>query len=197
MGCSASGTLLCAACTSKLPPSPASDHDFITSAYAYRDPRIRQLVRLLKYKNARHAAEIFALPLAGILTELLGEEGSFLGERILLVPVPLSRGRRRSRGYNQAELLARSMLLRMPAGAVSLDSGILKKIKETEAQADIQKKSVRLANLGDCFFAERARGGETVILIDDVTTTGATLLAARKALRAAGYKKVLALTAAH
>jgi ComF family protein len=198
VGCATKGTLLCSQCLSKIPPAPACEHAFILSLYAYRDPRVRALVRMLKYKNTRHASAIFAPELAAIFTEWIGEEGRFLGSfPVLLVPVPLSRKRMRERGYNQAELLARGMLGHLFPGTAMLDTKILRKVIETGKQADIKKRSERLANLGDCFSAVPAKGGEVIVLVDDVTTTGATLIAARKALRAAGYKKIFALTVAH
>ena len=202
VGCGRSGTLLCAECARKIPPAPSPEHDFITSVFAYRDFRIRALVRMLKYKNARHASAVFAPYLAAALAEFVGEEGNFLGSGpTLLVPVPLSKKRRKERGYNQAELLVRGMLRHMPKGSAVLGNDILKKVVETGKQADITKRSVRLASLGDCFRAspEKAKeyAGRTIVLVDDVTTTGATLLAAHKALRAAGFKKVHALTVAY
>jgi len=200
VGCGMRGALLCGECRRKIGPSPAPMHPFITSVFAYQDFRIKRLVKILKYRNARRVSAIFAPALAGALTEFAGEEHLFLGGRpILLVPIPLSKKRQRSRGYNQSELLAQEALKLLPGDRFVLDAGMLKKILETKPQADIKNRRARLANLGDCYqVAEGGRGrGGAVVLIDDVTTTGATLLAARKALRAAGYAKVHALTVAH
>ena len=200
VGCSARGLLLCDACLKKVSPAQTPPHSFITSVFAYHDSRVKRLIKLLKYKNARHAAEIFAVPLAASLSEFFGEEQAFLGSRnILLVPIPLSKKRMQKRGYNQAELLARGMLAHLPAEKISVDTTLLKKIIETTPQADIKKKSVRLANLGDCFCVASGRSGngKVVVLIDDVTTTGATLIAAKRALREAGFSRIYALTAAH
>jgi ComF family protein len=202
VGCRAKGALLCETCLSTLPPAPAPHEAFISSVFAYADPRVRRLVKLLKYKNTRHAACLFGAPLAGALAEFLGEEALFISSRkILLVPVPLAKARRKSRGYNQAELLARAMLehLDAPNARIEVDTNLLEKNKDTKAQADIPKKSERLKNLGDCFRVREGRSpeGETVILVDDVTTTGATLVAARAALLRAGFRSVYALTVAH
>ena len=198
--CKARGSLLCGTCLKKVAPASAPAQNFITSVFAYHDFRVKRLVWLLKYRNARHVAEICAPALAGALTEFLGEEHSFLGDRpILAVPIPLSKKRLRTRGYNQAELLAKEMIKLLPPGRAVLDTRLLQKIAETKPQADIKKRNIRLVNLGDCFkvFPDRRNAGELVVLIDDVTTTGATLTAARKALRAAGFAKVYALTVAH
>lgn len=200
VGCKARGQLLCGVCIKKIPPASAPMQSFITSVFAYQDFRIKKLIWLLKYKNARHAARIFAPALAQTLTEFLGEENLFLGNRqILLVPIPLSKKRYQKRGYNQAELLAKEIFKLLPNEHIDIETNLLKKIIETTPQADIKKKSLRLQNLGDCFemVAGRENSGEVIVLIDDVTTTGATLLAARKVLARGGFRKVYALTAAH
>ena len=198
--CGTRGALLCFACIKKISPALTPEKDFIASVFSYHDFRVKRLVWLLKYRNKRNVAKVFAPPLAAALLEFLGEENSFLGARkILLVPVPLSKKRYAKRGYNQAELIAQEIIKNMPEGKFLLETKLLKKRNETKPQADIKKKSLRLINLGDCFeiFAGRKSNGEVVFLIDDVTTTGATLMAARKVLRAAGFNKVYALTIAH
>ena len=198
VGCSRRGSLLCLSCRGQIPPAPSPEHSFITSVYAYRDFRVRALVRMLKYRNTRHAADIFAPALAHALTEFIGEEWQMLGTGdILLVPIPLARRRAKARGYNQAELLARGVIRNLDAAAIRIDTNLLKKIRDTHPQADIKNRSERLRNLGDCFQAIRESRGETIILLDDVTTTGATLCAAQKTLRAAGFKKIYAFTVAH
>ncbi len=173
-------------------------HTWITSVFAYQDFRIKRLVWMLKYKNARRVAKLFAPHMGRALTELVGEEERFLGAQIVLVPIPLSQKRKRMRGYNQAELLARKIVEYMPEGSCRVDTTILKKDIETTPQADIHKRSDRLKNLGQCFSVSRQpRGGETIVLVDDVTTTGATFAEARRALKEAGYRKVRALSVGH
>lgn len=202
VGCRARGALVCDDCMRKLPPASSAEHSFVTSIFSYKDFRVRALVRLLKYKNTRHAADIFAPPLAAALTEFLGEEGLLLGNRaVFLVPIPLSKKRQKMRGYNQAELIARSALSLMPKreNHIFVTTKLLEKIIDTAPQAKIPKKSERLKNVGECFRvrAECYSADAVVILIDDVTTTGATLIAARLALKRAGFHTVFALTIAH
>lgn len=198
VGCSTRGILLCDSCMKKLPPAETSAHDFISSVYAYRDGRVRTLIRLLKYKQARRVAEIFADGLALLATEHLGEEGPFISRRkIILVPVPLSKKRRRSRGFNQAELLARAMLRKLSEGRFEIRTDLLFKKSDTLAQAEIKKRSERLVNLKNSFSAEAlADTRALIILIDDVTTTGATLLECKRALYQSGYRNIRAITVA-
>lgn len=200
IGCSVRGAPVCSKCFSKLPPAEAPKHPFITSLFAYRDRRINHLIWRLKYKNGRQIAKIFAEALSANLAEFLGEEEHFIGARkILLVPIPMTPLRRRRRGYNQAELLAKELHSLLQNKNIFLETKLLGKKKDTTPQAKIKNKTERLTNLQDCFSASTDRKGnsDVIILIDDVTTTGATLSAAKSALYAAGFRKIYAFTVAH
>ena len=107
-----------------------------------------------------------------------------------VVPVPLHRSRRRERGFNQAADLARH--LRLPVVEA------LARVRPTPPQAQLTAAE-RRRNLDDAFAPSSAAhrlGGATVVLIDDVSTTGATLDGCALALRRAGIADVRALTAA-
>ena len=111
----------------------------------------------------------------------------------LVVPVPLSRKRRRWRGFNQAELLARAVAQNY---GLTLDSNNLIRIKHKKPQAKLNEIH-RLANVKECFAW---RGGDlnkkNIILVDDVVTTGATLNECAKVLKAAGAGQVWGLVVA-
>jgi ComF family protein len=108
----------------------------------------------------------------------------------VLVPVPLHPTRRRERGFNQAEDLARHIGLPvLPA---------LRRIRRTPVQAELPAAQ-RHGNVKDAFAVERREerlSGAIVVLIDDVSTTGATLDACAQALKGGGAREVRALTAA-
>ncbi len=117
----------------------------------------------------------------------------------ILIPIPLSKKRYKERGYNQSELLCKEIIKIDTNKYLRLDANILFKNKETEHQAKIKDKNKRLKNLSGTFEIKTGINikNRNIILIDDVTTTGATLSEAKKVLKDAGARKIIAFTIAH
>lgn len=200
VGCKAHGDLICEACKNKFSPAETPEYDFITSVFSYTNPSIRKLIHILKYGNGRRVAKIFGPYLYASLSEFLGEEKLFQGNsQVLLVPVPLTNSRLRKRGYNQSTLLIEAVLKNDSSGRMVIEKNLVKKIKETAPQAEIKKRTLRLSSQNECFcvLPNKKTKNEIIILVDDVTTTGATLHALYKILKKDGFKKVYALTVAH
>ncbi len=148
---------------------------------------IRQAVYELKYHNIR----ALALPLARLINDYL-ISSPLPGE--ILVPVPLHRKRLRERGYNQSGLLARELgkLANLPV----VDDCLVRQ-KYTSAQARTEAVAERHSNVEDAFVCSNSDvRGKTVLLIDDVTTSGATLNAGAIALKDAGASSVWGLALA-
>ncbi len=111
----------------------------------------------------------------------------------LVVPVPISPSRRNERGYNQAALLARPIAI---YHGLAYRPGLLRKKRDTHTQVGLTIEQ-RKANVEGAFAAEEKEvGGADVLVVDDVTTTGATLNACAQALLEAGAKTVHCLTLA-
>ena len=115
-------------------------------------------------------------------------------ERTALVPLPLSRARKRERGYNQSERLARTVARHW---AIPVWTDVLVRIRETHSQVELTP-SERATNVSGAFSASAAAGGKLqgahVVLVDDVITTAASLNAAASALAAGGARIISYMT---
>lgn len=162
------------------------DYDAALSAGAHRGNG-RELVHLLKYRKVLTAAGFWTEWLARLATQFPPGEPFDL-----VVPVPLGRQRQRERGFNQsAELsrrLARHCHLRHAPAA-------LERKRETLAQAGLTAEA-RHRNLNRAFAARsKLVQGRSILLVDDVLTTGTTANASALALKRAGAHRVCVLTA--
>ena len=147
----------------------------------------RVLVHALKYARADYLAGYMGKQMA-----LRYKHYPELAEAELVIPVPLFPKRNRSRGYNQSELLAAHFA---PLVGLVPDAKSLVRIKNTVSQTTLGRMG-RLANMKGAFLCKNpgAVKSKTILLIDDVATTGATLEGCAAALKAAGAKKVMAYT---
>lgn len=146
-------------------------------------------------KLAQKAAEILHDELAEFLSEA-AEYTNF--KKPLLIPVPISNARRRERGYNQSEEIGKR-LAKLLGEQTEYIPKALKKIKDTQSQAQTRSRNERLKNLQDCFITPKPDiiQKRNVILLDDVITTGATTAEAMRVLRKAGARKIIRVAVAH
>lgn len=165
----------------------------ITTLMDYRQSEVQDLVRSLKYDGSRYAAQLAAQLLADYLREEISSHRSFSQRKVLIIPVPLHSSRARERGFNQIELVLKSLPQEFRDGALStLLPGALLRIRETKQQTRLPR-SERLSNVAGAFAVFEAAfvNKKHIFLIDDVTTTGATLVNAATPLRRAGAEVTL------
>jgi ComF family protein len=159
----------------------------------YHDPRVRALVWELKYfahtRAATLAGAILADVLIGIASESLGKP--------LLISVPMHAARRRERGHNQTEVLCEATLSHIQTFFDYMPRALVR-IKATPQQQGLHKHE-REHNLT---YAMKAQDevlikGHVCVVVDDVSTTGATFAEATRALHDAGAKQVICVALAY
>lgn len=152
-----------------LPEDPMS----VDACFLYQD-RAAQAVKRLKYERAS--------PLRDPMARMMAAR-HFITDDELVVPVPIHWTRRFERGFNQSEWLASQM----PWAA-----GALRRVRATRPQVGLNR-AARQRNIIGAFAASPLVKGRRVVLVDDVITSGSTVLACREALRQAGAAEVRAI----
>jgi predicted amidophosphoribosyltransferase len=185
-GCGRRGEPLCDRCADQLRPAPPAAPpvgvDAWAAAFAYQGVG-REVVARVKYRGARAAVPW----LADAMLDALAAAAPSVGEPDAVTWAPTTRERRRHRGFDPAELLARAVARRLGVRGL----GLLDR-EPGPAQTGRTAADRRLGPR----YSPRGTVPRAVLRVDDVATTGATLAAASSALRAGGACVVVALTAA-
>lgn len=180
------------------------------SIFAYKDERVAKLVWNIKYKREPRAVAIGGTALFRTLEEIAG------GKTTIIVPIPMTKRRRKERGYNQCELLV-GEIAQLDAKRAeqtgnerkfTIKNDLLVRVHHADRQT-LKSRPERLAGAKGVFAINEtaldeikastpgALSASTAIVIDDVITTGSTMKEAMETLRAAGFEKVLGLSLAH
>lgn len=186
-------TLFCGKCRARLPLNKKIchyEHPYLLGAVGkYSDEVLKNLIHALKFNSVKKAAE----PLGALLTEYVKKLDLPLA-KYTVIPIPLPRERERVRGFNQAESIARYCAEHFH---LPLETALLRRVRNVPPQSTLKNFEMRHKNIRNSFEISRGASSPThVLLIDDVTTSGATLLEATRALKRGGAKKVIALTVA-
>ena len=142
------------------------------------------LIKLGKYRQDK--------PVLVSLSQLMAEAYEKYYRRFpfdMVVPVPLSRKKRRERGFNQAEVLASSLSL-------EIDANLCVRAKDTPPQSSFEKDSQRWNNVTGVFVVKKKLNGKKILIVDDVVTSGATTGEMACVLKKAGAESVCVLSLA-
>ncbi|MBD3423079.1 MAG: hypothetical protein GF417_01385 [Candidatus Latescibacteria bacterium] len=150
-------------------------------------PLLLKLVKYLKYSGGRSAAS----GLSWWMAQKLICSCNTVNKKITLVPVPLHRSRRRRRGYNQAELVARGV---SELTGLGVRTDLIARVRKTRSQAKLPPKG-RKQNVAGAFRASGEAGGTGFILVDDIVTTGETAGECLGVLKDAGASPMAVLAA--
>lgn len=154
-------------------------------SYGYYGGVLKELILKFKYKDNFTAGDI----LAEILEEYIIKNFNY--KEYIITYIPLSKKAKKVRGFNQCEYIAKKISRDLSIEIVE----VLIKTKETKEQKKL-KKDERFENIKDAFQIKKIIKNQKIILIDDVTTTGATLKEAHKLLKKFNLKDIKLLTLA-
>jgi len=179
--------LICSGCLAEIKsaelPAVEYSHCRLISSALYTGAA-KNLIKEMKFRNTRSCAGI----LARVMTDsFIKHSGGFSPG--IIIPVPLHKSRKNERGYNQSALIAKrvSKLLKIP-----FSSSLMRRIRNTPSQRGLHPDE-RIKNVKGA-FAVRGKIPATVLLIDDVATTGATVNECAATLKASGAARVASLT---
>ncbi len=172
-------TGICGACSNK------TAIDGIVSIFPYGNPAIRSLIQQAKYRGGRDALEFLADNFRSKIFRLLPAEAE------LITFTPSTKPKEKERGYNPAEVFARCL-----AEGETRVVPLFVKVKHTASQTKLNKRK-RLKNVRGAYALTKKELPETLVIVDDVITTGATLGALTKLAKRRGVKNVWAATICH
>ena len=175
---------LCGDCITKNPPFAIH-----RSCGSYQG-NLKDVILLYKYRKYR----VLSKALAGFADRILGNDEALWWDIDLIIPVPIDSRRKRERGFNQAELIARELAKKKHVPCLTQTLGKAKFIPPQTSLAALE----RSGNVKGAFKVLKPEKikGKTVLLVDDVFTTGATVKACSQELIKAGVKEVRVLTIA-
>lgn len=178
------------------------------SVFAYKDERVSRIVWAIKYKKSRPCAAIAAWSLYETVQSFRSALPSEMP--VILVPMPVTRARRRERGFNQCELILEEICRLDSECRISRVRNLLVRVRHTSRQTT-KNREERLESAGGGLFeineaaasrlrsvlAEHNAARAFIVIIDDVITTGSTMKAALDVLSGAGFTDICGLSFAH
>lgn len=167
----------------------AERRDLITALMPYEEHAVQLVIRALKYDKSERAATLCASILLDYLREYIAERTLFSEKPLLIAPIPLHPVRMRERTFNQIDFMLAHLKAEAYDLPIRIENNLLKRTRNTPPQTLLDRKS-RLLNVRGAFAVDRPAPDlqGPILLIDDVTTTGATLTEALFTLERAGYE---------
>jgi len=194
IGCKKKDYFVCQNCKNSIILQSVPEGAQISSCFSYEQKIVMEIIKCLKFKNKKYILNDIKDLILGQFENFLKKQKIGNNEEIILIPIPLTKRSLSKRGYNQSLVI--SKILKSENIKIYKNS-LIKKTNHLP-QNKIRNRKEREENVKNSFTLKRKLPQNQVyILIDDVTTTGSTILEAKKELRKNGVKRVIAFTLAH
>lgn len=182
-----------------IPLAPTPPLPFVFSLFDYHTSAGKKLVYFIKKYDNTNLSKILAEKMSEYLSEYLSEQQQFAYfNNPLVVVVPLSKASQKKRGFNQNAKIAKELAQQISG---TYFPSLVIKIKETQKQALLKHRSDRMKNIRNAFLIKKENkhgiAYRDIIIVDDLVTTGATVVEMKRVLEKAGARKVIAITVAH
>jgi competence protein ComFC len=188
-------TLFCGECKARSPAGKKICHPkvpyLLAAATDFHNPVVTSLIHALKFQYISSAAIPLARLTAQYLNTVIPETS-----HTVVVPVPLSKRRARARGYNQSELIAAPLAAYLQ---IPFETCALSRIKNSDPQSTLHGGNfARAENIRGCFAVTDSASiaEKNILLVDDVTTSGATFSECARALKSSGARQIIAVASA-
>ncbi|MEZ0209049.1 MAG: ComF family protein [Candidatus Paceibacterota bacterium] len=188
IGCGAKEMSLCKRCLSLSRKALKSPDPYTITLFDFKDPTIKRAIHALKYYHRKDVV----IPLTQALAQKLRSIPQI--ETYTLIPIPMPHIRKLLRGYNQSELIAHELSVAL---SIPVRTDILVRSKNPTRQVTMHSKKEREQNQKGSFSVITPITDGRFLLVDDVSTTGATLHEARQTLLSSKASLVLGATLAH
>lgn len=198
--CKKYGTIICNSCLLELPHNKRHINEYCIAGLSYRDPAVKKIILTLKSRNNPELIDSCSQILFDSLMDHISELTILHNfSKPLIIPVPASTKRLSEFGFNQAELLARSLQTFLTELEPEIHTNVFSKKKTLTKQAKARSRVERFQNISKAFMINPAIDvrNKCCIIVDDVITTGATMHALREQLLRAGARHVLCVAVAH
>lgn len=201
-GCTKKNTSFCNDCISSIKMPSTSPYDFIYPLFSYKDTIIRKAIWDFKLEGKRRLVKPLSSLLYDSMLEILANEISINNfTKPILISIPGSKIHNKRRGYDQGKLLCSELARLDNNNFFTYQENVIIRNNSSKPQTNISNKYKRIKNIKGVFSISSNNtknvSNKNIILIDDVTTTGATLKEIHRILKKAGAKEILAFTLAH
>lgn len=190
--CKRENTNLCFQCLDGCRKSLSTPYPYIISIFDFRDPNIKKIIHSIKYYSRKDLINQIVEYSFNEIDKNTIEK--IKNEKYIISPIPMPIIRKYKRGYNQAELISKEYSKLFD---IEMNNKILKRKLFSKRQVETTSRQERLKNQKNTFIINADVKNISILLIDDVTTTGSTFEEARNLLMKHGAKKVIAISLAH
>jgi len=160
--------------------------------FSYQDELVKSAIWSLKYRRNKKIAKLLSEAISPSFMEIIENEKMFNNfSNPILVPVPANKAKKRERGFDQTRLLVKYLIKQLPKNFIQTEIKGLKRVKKNLNQARTKSRQSRFENLKNSLIAKSNLKNKNIVVLDDVSTSGATFKEAKRALKKVGAKKII------